>query len=671
MLVYFVYSRFTDVYSIELIMLTNSLKFSAKLLLAVLLSSQSDLARGQDRVAVLDFENTSSDPQYASFGKAMSNMLITDMTNAIHPRKATFFERNQLNQILNEQGLQQSSQFDKNTAVQIGKLTGVDYIVIGSVFVLEGQCSVNSRMVDVATSAIIHAKESNGSISSWLTLKTELAKELSEAINCPITVADIISNGPTDEAVLKQYAGIIDDIDAGELEEAEKLSAALAAIVPEFGYFGELLYDLEQLKKQVEANTASIEVLNKSGGLVIDAKSYNELKNNLRSVLSSRSDQISIVQEMALNYPQEFSSDLDIYYQWPDIILDHDIVGALKNEAEFNQSMCGILKPEQAIRYIRKRFFHFFWKLAQNERFTELPLADKLPTIEASLRPFLELIDKYAMDEKDKALTKIRFAKEVLPKIVGRTGPLFDCHDGFRDGLHHPSDMMNTNAFAEVRGLPAFSYLDDLIIRNINVLMPEFPFLEQIMNTQVCFHSYSRCISWVLEFHECPLSLGADCNPNERYLLFDEEFLWGVYSPFTEAIPVAMMNSSLFAIIPAESGLLESLFTFSNGELSLVNQNIQFVQETEDRYGNKKRGYWTSMKNSQNVEENGRILGDSLRIGGQTLHGTKFLSFYSKEHSKTLQDHNGLNRSGNGYLSHDVYLFRESEDVGFQFLFFN
>ena len=54
------------------------------------------------QVAILDFENTSGIVKYDGFGKAMSNMLITDLKNSIHPRKVTFLERSQLNKILEE-----------------------------------------------------------------------------------------------------------------------------------------------------------------------------------------------------------------------------------------------------------------------------------------------------------------------------------------------------------------------------------------------------------------------------------------------------------------------------------------------------------------------------------------------------------------------------------------
>ena len=61
-----------------------------------------------NKVAILDFENTSGKSEYDALGKSLSNMLITDLKNNIHPKKVEFYERAQLNKLLEEQKLQKS-----------------------------------------------------------------------------------------------------------------------------------------------------------------------------------------------------------------------------------------------------------------------------------------------------------------------------------------------------------------------------------------------------------------------------------------------------------------------------------------------------------------------------------------------------------------------------------
>jgi len=256
----------------------------------------------QVKVAILDFENTSGIVKYDGFGKALSNMLITDLKNSIHPRKVSFLERSQLNKILSEQDLQKSKNFDKETAVTFGKLAGVQYVLIGSVYVMDGTCNISSRLVDVQSSEIIHAKESNGNISQWLTLKSTLAKELSSAMNNPVTLDEQYSNSDVSEGTINQYAKVIDKIDQGSINEAQELAEALSDIAPDFKYFDELLIDIEELKKQVIKNTENIEVLKKTGDIVLNASTLEELENNLTSRLLSNEEKEDIIKSILMNY---------------------------------------------------------------------------------------------------------------------------------------------------------------------------------------------------------------------------------------------------------------------------------------------------------------------------------------------------------------------------------
>ena len=204
----------------------------------------------QLKVAILDFENTSTVAKYDGLGKAMSNMLITDLKNNIHPRKVVFMERSQLNKILDEQNIQKSKNFDNSTAVNFGKLAGVDFIIIGSVYVLDKHCNITSRMVNVETSQIKHSKEVDGSINNWMTLKSNLAQEFAEAVNNPISIEN--SNQTTSEGVLVQYSKIIEAIDQENIELAEGMIQMMKALQVDFEYIDFLSEDVNKLKKQLK-----------------------------------------------------------------------------------------------------------------------------------------------------------------------------------------------------------------------------------------------------------------------------------------------------------------------------------------------------------------------------------------------------------------------------------
>ena len=247
------------------------------------------------KVAILDFENTSGKSEYDALGKSLSNMLITDLQKNIDPKKIEFFERGQLNKLLEEQQLQKSKNFDAKTAVDFGKLSGVNYVFVGSVFVMDKTCNFSSKLVDVQTSKILFSKDVNGNIEDFLKLESELAETIAKELNSPIKLENELS---TSLSTLNQYAKLLTSLDNGDIEKAEELRKIFEETNPEFKYFFDLKDDIEGLKKQVAKNTADIEVLNKSGGRVVNAQSLNELMVNITNPLTSYEERQSYMTEI-------------------------------------------------------------------------------------------------------------------------------------------------------------------------------------------------------------------------------------------------------------------------------------------------------------------------------------------------------------------------------------
>ncbi len=86
-------------------------------------------AWGKPRLAVMDFENKS---QYGGWrvGHGASDMLSTEL---VKTRKFSMMERDRIASVLKEQKMGASGLIDPRTAVKIGKLIGVEYIVTGAV----------------------------------------------------------------------------------------------------------------------------------------------------------------------------------------------------------------------------------------------------------------------------------------------------------------------------------------------------------------------------------------------------------------------------------------------------------------------------------------------------------------------------------------------------------
>ncbi len=108
------------------------------LLLAVLAApvlAQAPAAR--KRVAVLDFDYGTVRSYVADIwgsdqdiGKGIADMLVTQL---VRNGNYSVIERKQLDRVLHEQNFQQSGRADASTAAQLGRILGVDAIIIGSI----------------------------------------------------------------------------------------------------------------------------------------------------------------------------------------------------------------------------------------------------------------------------------------------------------------------------------------------------------------------------------------------------------------------------------------------------------------------------------------------------------------------------------------------------------
>lgn len=97
------------------------------------------------RVAVLYFDPLTTDPDLAMFSKGLAALLITDFTANPGLR---VLEREKLEDALKELNLGESKYADKSTFAKIGKVLGVEYLVIGSLVCGgKNQCRITSRVM--------------------------------------------------------------------------------------------------------------------------------------------------------------------------------------------------------------------------------------------------------------------------------------------------------------------------------------------------------------------------------------------------------------------------------------------------------------------------------------------------------------------------------------------
>ena len=88
--------------------------------------------------------------------EVLSNKLRTEIFNT---KKYNILERSRMNEILSEQGFQQSGCFNDSCIVEVGQLLSVNHIVIGECSSIGDSYSITIRLVNVKTSeikAIVH-----------------------------------------------------------------------------------------------------------------------------------------------------------------------------------------------------------------------------------------------------------------------------------------------------------------------------------------------------------------------------------------------------------------------------------------------------------------------------------------------------------------------------------
>lgn len=118
-------------------------------------------------LAVMDLDVTEGISEGEA--QAIANRLETELNRL---DSFTVLERRRMDDILQEQGFQQSGTCDDTQCrVQIGQLLGVDRLVVGSLGKVGNVYSLNAKLLDVQSGTILrsHAIDTQGDLSQVLT----------------------------------------------------------------------------------------------------------------------------------------------------------------------------------------------------------------------------------------------------------------------------------------------------------------------------------------------------------------------------------------------------------------------------------------------------------------------------------------------------------------------
>ena len=126
----------------------------------------AQVAEGKQTVAILEFEGRGISQLEA---KTLTDRLMSEMVNT---DAVIMVERNQMDEILNEQGFQQSGCTSSECAAEVGALLGVQNMVSGSYGKLGNSYTIDAKMFSVETGATIRtvSKTYKGPVDNLLTV---------------------------------------------------------------------------------------------------------------------------------------------------------------------------------------------------------------------------------------------------------------------------------------------------------------------------------------------------------------------------------------------------------------------------------------------------------------------------------------------------------------------
>lgn len=140
--------------------------FCSLIVFAALIPLNAQVTEGKQTVAVLEFEGRGIS-QLES--KTLTDRLMSEMVNT---DAVIMVERNQMDEILNEQGFQQSGCTSSECAAEVGALLGVQNMVSGSFGKLGNSYTIDAKMFSVETGATIRtvSKTYKGPVDNLLTV---------------------------------------------------------------------------------------------------------------------------------------------------------------------------------------------------------------------------------------------------------------------------------------------------------------------------------------------------------------------------------------------------------------------------------------------------------------------------------------------------------------------
>lgn len=189
-------------------------------------------------VGVLPFTNGGSYGQDAEDFEALQvglqQILITELSQNSEMRVV---DRTQLRELMAEQDIP-SDRVDAETAVQLGRIVGARYMVMGGFVDWYGDFRLDARIVDTETTEVLQADRIQGKRAEMLTLVVNLATRITESADLPPLPEQVrearqpSQEVPAEAVTLFSHAMVSRDL--GMREESDAMLRQLTEEFPEF-----------------------------------------------------------------------------------------------------------------------------------------------------------------------------------------------------------------------------------------------------------------------------------------------------------------------------------------------------------------------------------------------------------------------------------------------------
>ena len=162
--------------------------------------TSAQLAAGKETVAILDFEGRGISQMEA---QTLTARLMSEMVNT---NAVIMVERNQMEEIMQEQGFQQSGCTTSECAAEVGALLGVQNMVSGSFGKLGNSYTIDAKLFSVSTGGTIRSvsKTYKGEVDGLLTIIEIVAWELVGMQAPADKLAKLASADPSQAAAVKK-----------------------------------------------------------------------------------------------------------------------------------------------------------------------------------------------------------------------------------------------------------------------------------------------------------------------------------------------------------------------------------------------------------------------------------------------------------------------------------